>query len=168
MYTSFASNIQKHFFLPSLSSLSDSWCLPAFIFYPSFLSSKLPVTKIKIFQGTKSSCSQTRSLVKPELTQPGLINGVISPSNTNQHQHVQQRNTFVQCGFGIASTALLGERNVQNCCAYECMLQECLLIELTEATYKKQKHMGGDSTLTWTQCWCNTMSMSKTNKTWRV
>ena len=44
------------------------------------------------------------------------------------------------------------------------MLQECLLIELTEARYRKQKHMGGDSTLTW----CNTMSMNKTNKTWRV
>ena len=28
----------------------------------------------------------------------------------------------------------------------------------------RQKHMGGDSTLTW----CNTMSMNKTNKTWRV
>lgn len=118
MYTSFASNIQKHFFLPSLSSLSASWSLPAFIFYPSFLPSKLPVTKIKNFQGTKSSCSQTRSLVKPELTQPSLINGLFHHQTPIKHQHVQQRNTFVQCGFGIASTALLGKRNVQNCCAY--------------------------------------------------
>ena len=35
-------------------------------------------SKWTFLQGTKSSCSQTRSLVKPELTQPGLITSNIA------------------------------------------------------------------------------------------
>lgn len=118
MYTSFASNIQKHFFLPSLSSLSASWCLPAFIFYPSFLPSKVPVTKIENFPRNEIILLPNTQFGEARIDPAKPHQRVVSPSNTNQHQHVQQRNTFVQCGFGIASTALLGDRNVQNCCAY--------------------------------------------------